>query len=474
MIDKDLLERSGMNFIINNLELSTPMGRKALLDLGFMTDKSAITAELERLEEFFIFLSGDNVCTELTRGLKKLRDISGSVARLGNSQVLDDIEFFELKDFAISVEELITLLEGVPEAFRLVSMDGMTKILDPEGYRIRSFYIYDAYSEELKTVRRKRRLAESVLEKGGDFPENELNRLHIREKELELEIRCDLSSKLLRFVGALEKNLHTLAYIDLSIAKFCLAGALNLSKPVVGEGELEYKGLFNPEMEHSLSLKGKEFQPIDIAFSSGVSVITGANMSGKTVLLRTLCLTQIMFQIGFYVPATHALMTPVERVVIVSGDYQSVLKGLSSFAAEMLELNTACEIVEERRRGLLLFDEPARNTNPHEGAAIVRAIVDYFDGRDSFTVISTHYDGITGGREVKHFRSAGLKLKELTDEKNVSPEDLSEHFDYSIVEVKDTEEVPREALAVAEILGVNKSVIAKARKFLEERGGTFD
>lgn len=475
MIDRILLERSGMNFIMENLKLNTPMGRKVAANIKFMTDGETIENELKELEDFSRFLSEESSCDKIQSELKKLRDISGTLRKLKNREVLDDIELFEIKDFSLSIEELIPLLDKAPESFRLNSMSDIITLLDPEDYKIRSFYIYDAYSEDLKRlreIRRTREITEGIKRK--ESAQDELTQLYINEKELEYKIRDELSSKLARVARVIQKNLFIVSNIDLTIAKFILSREYGLVKPEVGKDILKYEGLFNPEIKEVLSVSKKTFQPININISKGVSVITGANMSGKTVLLKTICLSQVLFQMGFYVPAESAVITPVEKVLIISGDYQNSLRGLSSFAAEMIELNIACEIVKKKEIGLLLFDEPARNTNPHEGSAIVKGIVEYFSNESSFTLISTHYDGIVGGNEAKRFRSAGLKLNKLGYRKKLTPEELGEYVDYSIIEIEEGEGVPREALAVAGLLGLNKNVLASARKFLEERGGDID
>jgi DNA mismatch repair protein MutS2 len=61
--------------------------------------------------------------------------------------------------------------------------------------------------------------------------------------------------------------------------------------------------LFNPEVAEALRLKNKKYQPVDINLTDGPALITGANMGGKTVLLKSVALAQYMFQYGFFVPA---------------------------------------------------------------------------------------------------------------------------------------------------------------------------
>ena len=64
--------------------------------------------------------------------------------------------------------------------------------------------------------------------------------------------------------------------------------------------------MFNPELRISLEAAGKRFQPVNIRLTTGPTVITGANMSGKTVLLHSVELAQYMLQFGFYIAAERA------------------------------------------------------------------------------------------------------------------------------------------------------------------------
>ncbi len=90
------------------------------------------------------------------------------------------------------------------------------------------------------------------------------------------------------------------------------------------------------------------------------------------------------------------------------GDEQSELNGLSSFAAEMLNIQA---IIAEARAGkkmLVLIDEPARTTNPHEGLAIANALIDLLELLKVRALITTHYSGLK--TSCRKLRVKGLNI----------------------------------------------------------------
>ena len=91
-----------------------------------------------------------------------------------------------------------------------------------------------------------------------------------------------------------------------------------------------FEGLFHPQIREILEQEGRAFQAVDLKLEKGTTVITGANMAGKTVLLKSVQLAQYLMQFGFYVPARRAGMPLVEQVLTSIGDDQDELNGLSS------------------------------------------------------------------------------------------------------------------------------------------------
>jgi DNA mismatch repair ATPase MutS len=186
-------------------------------------------------------------------------------------------------------------------------------------------------------------------------------------------------------------------------------------------------------------------------------------MSGKTVVLKTVSLIQTLAQYGFFVPAGKARLTVVEELFLVSGDRQDPLRGLSSFAAEMLELNRIFAAVKKGTCMIVLIDEPARTTNPNEGMALVSALADFFTLHRTTALISTHFGDM-------NLSCRKLRVKGFTSQSavpgEVNAQNINKYIDYSLVEDMDGL-VPEEALRIARLLGVDASFLELAKKYVK-------
>jgi DNA mismatch repair ATPase MutS len=211
-------------------------------------------------------------------------------------------------------------------------------------------------------------------------------------------------------------------------------------------------------VREALRARGKDFQSVDIAFGDGPTVITGANMGGKTVLLKSVALAQTLFQFGFYLPAAEATVAPVDEVLTSIGDAQDEMSGLSSFAAEMMRLDHIIGRVKAGSRALVLVDEPARTTNPTEGEAIVNALVELLAAHHVAALVTSHYSGIRA--DAKRLRVKGFSEDMDGAETKITAANIQDYMDYSLV--PDDGRAPREALRIARILGVDEELTARA------------
>lgn len=221
-----------------------------------------------------------------------------------------------------------------------------------------------------------------------------MQELYFRSVEIEDRIRERLSVELRKYHEALQQALDRMGWLDVVIAKAMQARDWGLTRPAITQDTASFRGLFNPELRISLEAAGKRFQPVNIRLTTGPTVITGANMSGKTVLLHSVELAQYMLQFGFYIAAERAEMALVDEVHCSIGDGQDQLSGLSSFAAEMMRMDELAKSVRAGRRVLALIDEPARTTNPVEGRAIVNGVLEFLADYEVPSLVTTHYNGI--------------------------------------------------------------------------------
>lgn len=458
------MEKDLINFYINNLNVKSPYGEKMLENIGIIYDKKRIIDELENTEQIYKFYINNKELSEnIIDLLSHYKDISKTINKLSKNLILDDIELFEIKQFSLITINLNSKKTMEIESYFPPAIDKVFTILDPEGYGLQNFYIYDIYSEKISKLRT---IKKDIL-KQKPLDEQAMQEIIELIDIEEFEIRKILCKTLKNYVDDLELSITKIGYMDLLFSKAQQIDELNLIKPIVSDDFLEYKKIFNPEVKKELNKQSKDYQKIDVKFFKGVSLITGANMTGKTLLMKTLYLSQILFQMGFFVPALYAKLPIFENITIISGDFQSIKNGLSSYGAEILLVNKIYKKIKNGEKCLVFFDEMARNTNPHEGKAIVKALVELLKNKISFSIISTHYQGVNCFQEnIKNYRIKGIKKDEINT-KNIKFDNLSEIIDYSIFEMNKEDKIPEEALKIAEFLEVDDDIIKKARDFIE-------
>ena len=435
----------GLRYMYETLEVISPCGRKMLLGSEMMTGKREIDYYYSKLNEIYY-----RDCTRIANKLMCLKDIQNTLSRLSEGAVLDDIELFEVKYLAIVSSEVLLLLEELRiKSVRLPVLEEVVKILDPDGLNIPSFYVYDTYHPELKEIRRQMRLLQGAGEELPKEKREELAVLLQRNADIELEVRCGLSQTLRKFAADLTLSLRNLSFLDILIAKAEQMKRLGLCFPAVTEdGETFYNGMFNPAVKVAVEQQGREYVPVDISFEREPVTIIGANMGGKSVVLKSLALNQLLTQFGFGVAAHDCCVNLVEEVALCIGDEQSIVKGVSSFAGEILAIDAVIRKIRAERSLLALIDEPARTTNPVEGTALVEGLLEVIGKVKGGFVLTTHYN--IGNESVKRYRVKGLRDGVM---------------DYTL-EVTQCGDVPHEAIAIAENLGIDPKWIECTKRNL--------
>ncbi|MFN3412284.1 MAG: endonuclease MutS2, partial [Exilispira sp.] len=120
-------------------------------------------------------------------------------------------------------------------------------------------------------------------------------------------------------------------------------------------------------------------------------VITGPNAGGKSVTLKAIGLIQLLFQAGFFVPASSGSSLPILKDILIDiGDMQSIEQSLSTFSSHILELK---KIIEKASGDtLILIDELGTATSPLEGEALAVSILENLIEKGSFGIITSHFD----------------------------------------------------------------------------------
>ena len=455
---KELIKQdAGFQYVIDSMEFMSSAGRRAMLNSEFSTDADALEGEWNRLQAAIDAMQNADTkrsYTDLRHCLMQLHDLQGTLASLGSHTTLNEVELFEIKNLShISTAAAKAIAElGLSPALPLPDTTEVFRLLDPDGTGIANFYIYDSYDPRLAPLRRE---LKALQEHDGDA--GRIGQLLAEQSDIQNRLCTMLSDQLHSWTERLVKTMEQLAYADFLLAKAELAVRWQLTRPHLTES-IHYRSLWNPRLKHRNEELGLRYQPVDIALTNGVTLITGANMAGKTVLLKSVGTAQAMAQCGFYVPAESADTMIFDAVVKSIGDEQDEMNGLSSYASEIIKISDIVRRSREERM-LVLIDEPARTTNPIEGKALVQAIITLMEPAASTTMITTHYGQLGNG--CRRLRVKGFV--EGMENAPLTPQNINRFIDYSLTEDQ-SDNVPHEALRIASILGCDEQLIRLAQE----------
>ena len=412
----------------------------------------------------------------------------------------------------------------------ITPIKSLEELLDPEGTGISSFYIYDEYSEKLKDIREKKRqtdkeikllykaMKENVLKslnlnlrpdntlviskdnkaliekiesenhltyisetylnvKFGIKPtealtllERQLLLLKDQEEREETNLREQLSKEIGKRRREIYVNMANIGKLDLILAKAKYAIDINGVKPnIINEHRIIINEGKHPKVSDFLKKKNLDFTPISVNLKEGVACITGANMGGKTISLKLIGLLSAMAQYGLFVPAKTMDLGLNKYIKTSIGDMQSTDSGLSTFGGEIKVVEEAIKRADEN--GLILIDELARGTNPEEGYAISKAIVTYLMNKNSITLLTTHYDNVADMENIQHLQVVGLSEIDFnTLKENINPTDgmeiINKYMDYRLKEVSKSKVIPKDAINIAKLMGLNEEIIQIAEKLM--------
>ena len=224
-----------------------------------------------------------------------------------------------------------------------------------------------------------------------------------RIRELEGEERREIIRILTLFTDELRPHLAEIAHsyefladIDFIRAKALFAIEINALLPRFENcRQIEWYHAVHPLLFLSLKKQNKEVVPLDITLTpqQRILLISGPNAGGKSVCLKTTGLLQYMLQCGLLIPVYENSHTGIfDHIFIDIGDEQSIENDLSTYSSHLTNMKFFVKNCNES--SLLLIDEFGGGTEPQIGGAIAEVLLDRFNRKKAFGVITTHYQNL--------------------------------------------------------------------------------
>lgn len=228
---------------------------------------------------------------------------------------------------------------------------------------------------------------------------NRIRELEGEERREIIRILTEFSAVIRPQIPALLQSYEFLAEIDFIRAKALLGLEFKAGKPSFEDRQiLDWFDAIHPLLQLSLAKHGKKVIPLEIELTpqQRILLISGPNAGGKSVCLKTVGLLQYMLQCGLLVPMHERSHAGIfSHIFIDIGDEQSIEDDLSTYSSHLTNMKVMMKSCNEK--SLILIDEFGGGTEPQIGGAIAEAVLKRFNLKQTFGVITTHYQNL------KHF-----------------------------------------------------------------------
>ena len=472
-------EKIGLQYVLESLHGCSPFGLERIRRLRFYAPDEREELETELYNVYQAKQAAEelkDIYNKIMTVLCQMKDIRNSLRRCQAMECPDHVELFEIKGYLQRLESLIPLFNEANAIAQFRDLQfhnpaAALAVLDPDNTRSRGFYIPDNATTRLKEIRQaKKQIEEQLFHAQTDAEKDDLRQKRTRicaeEESEEMKVRKAMGAALAPMVDNLLSDADTAGRLDFIIQKALFAVRFGGVLPEITDTELELTDMVNPELVDLLEEKGRAFVPVSIGLDHGATVITGANMGGKSVAMKTVALNVLLLQAGFLVCAKKARMPLFNSVKMLFDDLQSIQSGLSGFGSEIVEFQKALAEVEQGY-ALFLLDEFARGTNPDEGAVIVQAVTKYLSDVHAISLLTTHYDKVAEFADA-HYQIIGLRdvdPEQIRMELAATGEDgvavIARHMNYGLYRVEGKSDCPRDALNICRMLSLKQEILEK-------------
>ncbi len=309
----------------------------------------------------------------------------GRVIKDGYNQELDD-----LRSLATNSQEWLKKLEE--------------DIIEKTGIRLKTGYnrVFGYYFEVSKGTTdkvpdyfiRKQTLANAERYITPELKEFEIKILNAKDQIISLEQKLyqDLRQSVKEQVLAIQETARALAQLDCLLSLATIAYEEKYICPnLTMNGTINIRDGRHPVIESFL--KREVFVPNDVVLDHDTNeflLITGPNMAGKSTYMRQVAILMIMAQMGSFIPAREATISPVDRIFTRVGASDDISTGQSTFMVEMKEVAYILE--NATQNSLVILDEIGRGTSTFDGLSIAQAVVEHICKHiHCKTLFATHY-----------------------------------------------------------------------------------
>ncbi len=516
----------GFEWLARAIAPASPYGDRAFSELRpfGVGEEAEAQSRAQRIAEFATRVAAR--LEAIRAEFVELPDATSAIARASMGDVLADPSFLELRRFCATVERIDDLIAD-SSAQSALSNDAVSAVgaaLAVGQVEDDRFYLADAFDASLATARanlaraqaeldavRGRECAQVALELGReelgsdefivmraelrgalpagvrvqreaptyllcalDYGEAALAALQRRDEaadavaEREERVRAELSSTVRRNAAGLNAATIALGDLDLMVAAARFTQSCEcVPAEVSSETVLEFERARFLPLEAELVAAGRAFTPLDLALDDA-AVLTGPNMGGKSVCLLTCGFLALCVAFGLPVPAARARIGLFEQIAWLGLGREGHVGGLlSSFALEVLALKEI--LSRDLPRLLILVDEFARTTTPHEGKALQVALLGRLRERRACGMLATHLEGVAAAAGVRHFAVRGLRgipAPPATDNVDDALATLAASMDYRVAEVGAEDASRADAIALTALLGIDQKFVDAAYRAL--------
>ena len=262
---------------------------------------------------------------------------------------------------------------------------------------------------------RKQTLANAERYITPELKEFETKILGAQEKivQLEYNLFTELRDILKTKISFIQNTAHEIAILDVLVSLAQAGDEYNYIRPkLLDDGTIHIKDGRHPLVERILNRD--LFVPNDTHLDNAqneIMIITGPNMAGKSTYMRQSALLTLMTQVGSFIPAREASISPVDKIFTRIGASDDLVSGQSTFMVEMNEVSHILKYATNK--SLVILDEIGRGTSTYDGMSIARAVIEHIrDHIEAKTLFATHYHELTDLEDDVHVKNYCIAVKE--------------------------------------------------------------